>query len=173
MPRLYLLGGALRCGRLGRPARSGDSFTDSEPDAMAERRPERVAHLVQAELATLFLRVANDPRLRELTVTAVRMSAALRVARLYVRTRCDTGGALTPGRRQGVRAHGPPRNRDRQARPHRNPGRHGARAGARAGRGRRARRALHAAPAAGAAHVLGGQARRRAALRARPPGPRS
>src|SRR2546427_3281109 len=84
MRRLYLLGGALRCGRLGRPARSGDSFTDSEPGAMAERRPERVAHLVQAELATLFLRVANDPRLRDLTVTAVRMSADLRVARVYV-----------------------------------------------------------------------------------------
>src|SRR5436309_14987565 len=89
MPRLYLLGGALRCGRLGRPARSGDSFTDSEPGPMAERRPERVAHLVQAELATLFLRVANDPRLRDLTVTAVRMSADLRVARVYVRTPGD------------------------------------------------------------------------------------
>src|SRR5205809_500852 len=93
MPRLYLLGGALRCGRLGRPARSGDSFTDSEPGAMAERRPERVAHLVQAELATLFLRVANDPRLRDLTVTAVRMSADLRVAHVYVRTLGDTADA--------------------------------------------------------------------------------
>src|SRR2546425_12650043 len=86
MPRLYLLGGALRCGRLGRPARSGDSFTDSEDGAVAERRPERVAHLVQAELATLFLRQTNDPRLRDLTVTAVRMSPDLGVARVYVRT---------------------------------------------------------------------------------------
>ena len=51
---------------------------------MAERRPERVAHLVQAELAGLFLR-ANDPRLREVTVTAVRMSPDLHVARVYVR----------------------------------------------------------------------------------------
>jgi ribosome-binding factor A len=52
---------------------------------MAERRPERVAHLVQAELAAVFLR-ANDPHLREVTVTAVRMTPDLRVARVYVRT---------------------------------------------------------------------------------------
>ncbi len=53
---------------------------------MPERRPERVAHLVQAELANLFLRQANDPRLRDVTVTAVRMSPDLRVARVYFRT---------------------------------------------------------------------------------------
>jgi ribosome-binding factor A len=53
---------------------------------MAERRPERVAHLIQAELAGLFLRGTNDPRLRDVTVTAVRMSPDLRVARVYVRT---------------------------------------------------------------------------------------
>jgi len=52
---------------------------------MAQRRPERVAHLVQAELAALFLRGTNDPRLRGVTVTAVRMSPDLRVARVYVR----------------------------------------------------------------------------------------
>ena len=53
---------------------------------MPERRPERVAHLVQAELAGLFLRGTNDPRLRDVTVTGVRMSPDLRVARVYVRT---------------------------------------------------------------------------------------
>ena len=53
---------------------------------MAERRPERVAHLVQAELARLFLRGTNDPRLRDVTVSGVRMSPDLRVARVYVRT---------------------------------------------------------------------------------------
>jgi len=52
---------------------------------MAERRPERVAHMIQVELADLFLR-ANDPRLHDVTVTAVRMSPDLRVARVYVRT---------------------------------------------------------------------------------------
>src|SRR6266566_2558906 len=91
-------------GRLGRPARSGDSFTDSEPGAMAERRPERVAHLVQAELATVFLREANDPRLRDLTVTAVRMSADLRVARVYVRTLGDTVDARAAALRALARA---------------------------------------------------------------------
>jgi|SRR6266850_1430700 len=53
---------------------------------MAERRPERVGHLVQAELAGLFLRATNDPRLRDVTVTEVRMSPDLRVARVYFRT---------------------------------------------------------------------------------------
>ena len=71
---------------------------------MAERRPERVAHLVQAELATLFLRVANDPRLRDLTVTAVRMSADLRVARVYVRTLGDTADARAGALRALARA---------------------------------------------------------------------
>ena len=71
---------------------------------MAERRPERVAHLVQAELATLFLREANDPRLRDLTVTAVRMSADLRVARVYVRTLGDTVDARAAALRALARA---------------------------------------------------------------------
>lgn len=53
---------------------------------MAERRPERVAHLVQSELARLLIREAKDPRLRLVTVTAVRMTPDLRVARIYVRT---------------------------------------------------------------------------------------
>jgi ribosome-binding factor A len=53
---------------------------------MGERRPERVGHLVQAELAALFLRGTNDPRLHDVAVTEVRMSPDLRVARVYVRT---------------------------------------------------------------------------------------
>ncbi len=60
---------------------------------MAERRPERVAHLVQAELAALFLRRTNDPRLHDVTVTEVRMSPDLRVARVYVRTLAAAAGA--------------------------------------------------------------------------------
>src|SRR5262245_5680426 len=59
---------------------------------MAERRPERVAHLVQAELARLLLR-ANDRRLHDATVTAVRMSPDLRVARVFVRTLAGTAGS--------------------------------------------------------------------------------
>jgi ribosome-binding factor A len=53
---------------------------------MAERRPERVAHLVQSELARLLIREAKDPRLRLVTITAVKMTPDLRVARVYVRT---------------------------------------------------------------------------------------
>jgi|ERR1051325_10219406 ribosome-binding factor A len=52
---------------------------------MGERRSERVAHLVQAELGRLFLRGTNDPRLHGVTVTGVRMSPDLHVARVYVR----------------------------------------------------------------------------------------
>jgi len=53
---------------------------------MGERRPARVAHLVQAELARLLLREVKDPRLQHVTVTAVRMSSDIRVAHVYVRT---------------------------------------------------------------------------------------
>ena len=55
-----------------------------------ERRPERVAHLVQAELAELLLRELQDPRLRDVHVSAVRMTPDLRSARVFVRT---LGGA--------------------------------------------------------------------------------
>lgn len=60
---------------------------------MAERRQERVAHLLQAELGQLLLREVRDPRLREVTVTAVRITPDLRVARVYVRTLGDPQAA--------------------------------------------------------------------------------
>ena len=53
---------------------------------MAEHRRDRVAHLIQADLATLLLREAHDPRLRAVTITAVRVTADLRVAHVYYRT---------------------------------------------------------------------------------------
>jgi ribosome-binding factor A len=56
---------------------------------MGERRPERVGHLVQAELARLFLREARDPRLRQVAVTAVHMTPDLRLARVFFRTLGD------------------------------------------------------------------------------------
>jgi ribosome-binding factor A len=52
---------------------------------MAERRVEKVAHVVHAELAALLLTGVQDPRLRDVTVTAVRMTADLKLARVYVR----------------------------------------------------------------------------------------
>ena len=51
-----------------------------------ERRPERVAHRVQEELAQLLLRELRDPRLRDVHVTAVRMTPDLRSARIFFRT---------------------------------------------------------------------------------------
>jgi ribosome-binding factor A len=62
---------------------------------MAERRPARVAHLVQAELARLLLREAKDPRLGDITITAVRMTRDLRVARVYVRVLGETRAPAT------------------------------------------------------------------------------
>ena len=53
---------------------------------MAGRRPERVAHLVQVELARLLLEEAKNPRLRDIIVTGVHMSPDLRHARVYFRT---------------------------------------------------------------------------------------
>ncbi len=72
---------------------------------MGERRPERVAHLVQAELAALFLRGTNDPRLAGVTVTGVRMSSDLRVARIYVRTLAPEGAREETMRALGKAAH--------------------------------------------------------------------
>lgn len=53
---------------------------------MAQRRLERVGHLVQAELARLLLTSAKDPRLQAVNVTGVRMSADLKHAWVYFRT---------------------------------------------------------------------------------------
>jgi ribosome-binding factor A len=53
---------------------------------MAERRPARVANLVQAVLGRLLIEEARDPRLRGVNVTDVRMTADLRTAHVFVRT---------------------------------------------------------------------------------------
>jgi ribosome-binding factor A len=53
---------------------------------MSEHRRERVAHQIQAELANLLLREARDPRLQSVTLTEVRITADLRVARVFFRT---------------------------------------------------------------------------------------
>ena len=59
---------------------------------MAERRPERVGHLLQAELARVLLRDVKDTRLHDVTITAVRMTPDLRVARVYFRTFTTSAG---------------------------------------------------------------------------------
>ena len=64
---------------------------------MAERRPERVGHLVQAELARVLLRDVKDPRLHDVTITAVRMTADLHLARVYFRTLAGTSAAADAG----------------------------------------------------------------------------
>jgi ribosome-binding factor A len=54
--------------------------------SMAERRPARVANLVQAVLGRLLIEEARDPRLRGVNVTDVRMTGDLRTAHVFVRT---------------------------------------------------------------------------------------
>jgi len=53
---------------------------------MAGRRPERVAHLVQAELARLLLEEAKNPRLHEVIVTLVTLGGGA--------TQAEVGRAL-------------------------------------------------------------------------------
>jgi ribosome-binding factor A len=56
---------------------------------VADHRRERVEHLLRAELASLLLREARDPRLAAVTVSAVRMTADLREARVFFRLMND------------------------------------------------------------------------------------
>ncbi len=52
----------------------------------AQHRVDRVGHRIRSELAGLLLRDVADPRLRTVTITDVRVSPDLRVARVYFRT---------------------------------------------------------------------------------------
>ncbi len=50
---------------------------------MATRRQRRVAELIHRELSLLLMREARDPRLAGVTITEVRISPDLMVARIY------------------------------------------------------------------------------------------
>ena len=52
---------------------------------MADHRRERVEHLLRGALAALLQREAKDPRLAAVAVSAVRMTADLRQARVFYR----------------------------------------------------------------------------------------
>jgi ribosome-binding factor A len=47
------------------------------------KRADRVAGLIQEELSRLLLREVKDPRLQQVTITAVRLSLDLRHARVF------------------------------------------------------------------------------------------
>lgn len=53
---------------------------------MAEqyRRADRVAELIHQEMCRILLRQIGDPRLRQVTITRIRLSADLRCAKIYV-----------------------------------------------------------------------------------------
>ena len=53
---------------------------------MAERRQARVAHLIQTALGRLLVEEARSAQLRDIAISAVRVSADLHVARVYVRS---------------------------------------------------------------------------------------
>jgi len=52
---------------------------------VSERRPARVAQLLQAELARLLLHEVRDPRVGGVIVSDVRVAPDLKIARVYVR----------------------------------------------------------------------------------------
>jgi ribosome-binding factor A len=58
---------------------------------VADHRRERVEHSLRAELAGLLLREAKDPRLATVTISAVRLTADLRQARVFFRVLGDVG----------------------------------------------------------------------------------
>jgi ribosome-binding factor A len=62
---------------------------------VADNRRERVEHLLRAELATLLLREAKDPRLATVTISAVRLTADLRQARVFFRILGDASEVPT------------------------------------------------------------------------------
>ena len=57
------------------------------------KRADRVGDLVRRELSRLLLREVKDPRVREVTVTAVEMSADLRHARVRFTAPAGSGAA--------------------------------------------------------------------------------
>ena len=57
-------------------------------------RAERVGVLIQEVLAELLVREIHDPRLRRATVTRVRMTRDLRLARVYFTGAADDAAAL-------------------------------------------------------------------------------
>jgi ribosome-binding factor A len=50
---------------------------------MATRRQRRVAELIHRELSLLLMREARDPRLADVTITEVRVTPDLLIARVY------------------------------------------------------------------------------------------
>lgn len=56
---------------------------------MAEHRRDRVAHLLHHELAGLLQKTVSDPRLAGVTITAVQITADLKIARVFFRTLAD------------------------------------------------------------------------------------
>ena len=56
------------------------------------KRADRVSGLIQEELSRVLLREVKDPRLREVVITAVRVSADLRHARVFFTASVRPGG---------------------------------------------------------------------------------
>jgi ribosome-binding factor A len=56
------------------------------------KRADRVSGLIQAELSRVMLREVKDPRLHEVVITAVRLSADLRHARVLFTASARPGG---------------------------------------------------------------------------------
>jgi ribosome-binding factor A len=58
---------------------------------MATRRQRQVAELIHRELSLLLMRAVRDPRLADVTITEVRVTPDLMIARIYFTVLGDTG----------------------------------------------------------------------------------
>jgi ribosome-binding factor A len=58
---------------------------------MATRRQRRVAELIHRELSLLLMREVRDPRLVDVTITEVRVTPDLLIARIYFTVLGDSG----------------------------------------------------------------------------------
>ena len=78
----------------------GERGSGGEPvGGEASRRADRVGHEIQRVLSEMLIRRSKDPRLVDVTITAVRLAPDLRLARVYV-TLLDAGA----DRKEALRA---------------------------------------------------------------------
>ena len=61
-------------------------------------RAERVGDLIRAEVANLLTRQVRDPGIGFVTITSVRMTSDLQLARIYYSSIADTRGRLVSAR---------------------------------------------------------------------------
>jgi ribosome-binding factor A len=78
-------------------AKSSKSVAEQLGLGRPKRRPTRVAHAIQQEIAVLLLRGLNDPRLLQLAITEVEVTPDLRRAIIYYDTSEEAARQVAAG----------------------------------------------------------------------------